>query len=294
MTSYLLTVGVFGCLYGLLAMGLSIQWGLTGLVNFGQVAFFALGAYGSAILSLQGVPIVASMLAGTVVAGLVGAFVATSTLRLREDYLALVTLGLGEVIRLFATNEMWLTGGAGGLPGIPRLFPFSASGLGDLPFLALALILVAATWFFLHRSDRSPFGRVLKAIREDEAVPRSLGRNVFSFKVQAFTAGAAIAGLSGAFFAHYVSLAIPDQFLPIVTIYAWVAVMLGGQGNHLGAFVGAICLMAVLELTRFAKDYMPFLQGEQLAAARVMLVGVLLIVLVKYFPNGVLRRSRSR
>jgi len=293
MIPYLISVGVFGCLYGLMAMGLSIQWGLTGLVNFGQVGFFALGAYGSAILSLNGVPIPISMLVGTVLAGVVGTVIATTTLRLRQDYLALVTLGLGEVIRLVAVNEMWLTGGAGGLTGIPRIFPFSASEYQDLPYLIIGLVAVAIFYAWLKICDSSPFGRILKAIREDEVVPRSLGRNVFAFKVQAFTAGAMMAGLSGALFAHFISVASPDQFMPAVTIYAWIAVMLGGSGNHLGAFIGALCLMLVLELTRFAKDYLPFLEGEQLGAARIILVGVLLVVLVKYFPNGVMPRLRK-
>jgi branched-chain amino acid transport system permease protein len=294
MISYLIAVGIFGCFYGLLAMGLSLQWGMTGLVNFGQVAFFALGAYGSAILSLHGLPIVFSVTAGVLLAGLVGAVVATTTLRLREDYLALVTLGLGEVVRLFAVNEMWLTGGTAGLPGVPRIFPYRATQFDGLPFLVMTLVIVAIIYAGLEICGRSPFGRVLEAIREDEAVPRSLGRNVFSFKVQAFTAGAMIAGLAGALFAHYLSLVAPDQFLPVVTVYAWIAVMLGGQGNHLGAFLGALCLMAILELTRFAKDVLPFLENEQLAAARIILVGILLIVLVKYCPEGLMRKIRNR
>lgn len=293
MTSYLITVGVFGCLYGLLAMGLNMQWGMAGLVNFGQVGFFALGAYGSAIISQQGVAIPLSILLGTLLAGFAGALVGSSALRLRDDYLALVTLGFGEVVRLIALNEQWLTGGASGLPDIPRLFPFAPNELADLPFLVLGLVLVGAVFIALEICAGSPFGRVLKAIREDEVIPHSLGRNVFAFKVQAFTTGAMIAGLSGAIFAHYVTFAAPDQFLPVVTIYAWIAVMLGGRGSHLGAFAGAICLMAVLELTRFAKDYLPFLEGEQLAAARIIVVGVLLVVLVKYFPNGVLVRTRK-
>lgn len=293
MISYLISVGIFGCFYGLLAMGLSIQWGMAGLVNFGQVAFFALGAYGSAILSLNGVPIYLSVPAGMFLAGLVGALLATTTLRLREDYLALVTLGLGEVIRLVAVNEMWLTGGAAGLPGVPRIFPYATTQFDGLWFLMLALLAVAVTYGVLEIISRSPFGRVLKAIREDEAVPRSLGRNVFSFKVQAFATGAVIAGLAGALFAHHLSLVVPDQFLPVVTVYAWIAVMLGGQGNHLGAFIGALCLMAVLELTRFAKDLLPFLENEQLAAARIIIVGVLLISLVKFCPDGVMKKIRK-
>lgn len=292
MTSYLISVGVFGCVYGLIALGLSIQWGLAGLVNFGQVAFFAIGAYVSAILSLRGIPIAASILAAVLLAGAAGACLATTTLRLRDDYFALVTLGAGEVVRLIAVNEMWLTGGSGGLTGIPRIFPFSNSQFEDLPYLVLALVAVATVYFWLRICDASPFGRILKAIREDEDVPRSLGRDIFGFKVRAFAAGAMIAGLSGALFAHYISVASPEQFLPLVTIYAWIAVMFGGAGNHLGAFVGALCLMAILELTRFAKDYLPFLEGEQLASARIILVGLLLIILVKYFPNGVMPRIR--
>jgi len=222
-----------------------------------------------------------------------GACLATTTLRLRDDYFALVTLGAGEVVRLIAVNEMWLTGGGGGLPGISADLSFLGQPVRDLPYLVLGLVAVAIVYFWLRSCDASPFGRILKAIREDEDVPRSLGRDIFAFKVQAFAAGAMIAGFSGALFAHYISVASPDQFLPVVTIYAWIAVMFGGAGNHLGAFVGALCLMTILELTRFAKDYLPFLEGDQLASARIILVGLLLIVLVKYCPNGVMPRIRK-
>lgn len=287
MTSYLVSVASFAVIYGLLAVGLSVQWGMAGLVNFGQVAFFAIGAYVYAIATLAGWHPVTAMAAAVVVAGVMGAGVAGTTLRLRRDFLALVTLGFGEVVRLFVTNEAWLTGGASGLPGVPRLFPASPGPWGDLPYLLFLVGLSAVVLVIVRMIQVSPFGRVLSVIREDETVATFLGRNVFKFKIQAFAIGAGIGGLAGCLFVQYISLAVPEQFLPVVTIYAWIAVMLGGQKNPPGAFIGASCMMLLLETTRFAKDYVPWIQSEQLAAGRIVLVGVLLILLVKCFPNGV-------
>lgn len=143
MTAYLLTVLSIGVIYGLLSIGLSVQWGLAGLVNFGQVAFFAIGAYTSAILSMSGVPLFISIPAGGLLSAGFGAIIAASCLRLRQDYLALVTLGFGEVVRMVAVNEQWLTGGASGIPGIPRLLD-SRSDL--LPLLLIVAVVVVCLW----------------------------------------------------------------------------------------------------------------------------------------------------
>ncbi len=290
MTAYLLTVLSIGVIYGLLSIGLSVQWGLAGLVNFGQVAFFAIGAYTSAILSMSGVPLFISIPAGGLLSAGFGAIIAASCLRLRQDYLALVTLGFGEVVRMVAVNEQWLTGGASGIPGIPRLLD-SRSDL--LPLLLIVAVVVVCLWV-ISLLTKSPFGRVLAVIREDEVVATFLGRNVFMFKAQIFAIGAFLGGIAGAFFAHYITLATPEQFVPSITVYAWIAVMLGGQRNPPGAVIGAMCLMAVLEATRFAKDVIPWLESTQLAALRLGLVGLLLIVLVKTFPNGINYGGKSK
>ncbi|MGE0802178.1 MAG: branched-chain amino acid ABC transporter permease [Lautropia sp.] len=292
MTAYLLATAIFGCLYALFTLGLSVQWGMGGLLNFGHAAFFALGAYGTALLSMRGVPPALSVACAVGLAAGVGVLLGLTTLRLRAIYLGLVTLGFSELLRTFLMNEMWLTGGAVGIPGIPRLF--AATGVRhDALYLALLVALLLVVYLCVRRLDRSPFGRVLASIREDEDVARSVGKNVFVFKVQALALGAGIAGLGGALFAHYITFVAPDQFVTALSLQAWVAVLLGGRGNHLGAVAGAFVLLAIQEGTRLLKDQIGFLDGEQLAALRILLVGVILVALMIFRPEGVLpRRAR--
>ena len=145
----------------------------------------------------------------------------------------------------------------------------------------------------LERVRRSPYGRVLRAIREDEDIAQVAGKNTFRFKVQAFTLGAAIAGLSGFLYAHYVSYISPDTFVPALTIYIWVALMAGGSGNNKGAILGAVVLLGFLEGARFLKDLIFFLSDVRLAAAREILVGLFLILLMIYKQEGILPEERK-
>jgi branched-chain amino acid transport system permease protein len=135
---------------------------------------------------------------------------------------------------------------------------------------------------------RSPFGRVLRAIREDEIVAASAGKPVFRFKVQAFALGAGVAGLAGVLFAHYLAYVEPNMFLPQESLFIWLALILGGSGNNRGALLGSVVLLGLLEGSRFAKDVIPFLHGVRLAAAQQMLVGVVLVVLMIRRPEGLL------
>ncbi len=285
MTGYLLAIGTLVGIRALLALGLNLQWGLTGLVNLGVVAFFAIGAYTSGLLAVSGVALPLCWAAALVASGAAGAALALTALRLREDYLAIVTLGFGEVLRLFLLNEAWLTRGANGITGIPRPLHAWFPAHYDLFYLALAVGLV---YLLLERVRTSPFGRVLRAIREDETVATVAGKTVVRFKVQAFVIGAVIAGLAGAFFGHYLAYVEPNMFLPQETLFVWLALILGGSGNNRGAIVGAVLLLGLFEGSRFAKDLIPFLTGVRLAAAQQMLVGLLLVVLMIRRPEGLL------
>src|SRR5437016_7705455 len=203
MIAYLTAIATLVGVRALLTLGLNVQWGLTGLVNLGAVAFFAVGAYTSALLAVGGTPLLFAWPAAVGLAAAAGAGLAMVALRLREDYLAIVTLGFGEVLRLFLLNESWLTRGANGVTGIPRPLHQRFSGHYDFFYLALVLAAVGLAYAALERLRRSPFGRVLRAIREDEVVAAVAGKAVFRFKVQAFALGAAVAGLAGILFAHY-------------------------------------------------------------------------------------------
>ena len=288
MTGYLVAIATLVGIRALLALGLNVQWGLTGLVNLGVVAFFGIGAYTSGLLAVAGVALPLAWAAALVTSGVAGAALALAALRLREDYLAIVTLGGAEVLRLFLLNETWLTRGANGITGIPR--PLSAwfPAHYDLFYLGLVVLAVGVVYAILERVRRSPFGRVLRAIREDETVAAVAGKTVVRFKVQAFVIGAVIAGLAGILFGHYLAYIEPNMFLPQETLFVWLALILGGSGNNRGAIMGAVLLLGLLEGSRFAKDLIPFLTGVRLAAAQQMLVGLLLVVLMIKRPEGLL------
>jgi branched-chain amino acid transport system permease protein len=286
--AYLTAIATLVGVRALLTLGLNVQWGFTGLVNLGVVAFFALGAYTSALLAVGGAPLVLAWPAGIALAAVAGAGLATIALRLREDYLAVVTLGFAEVLRLFLLNEAWLTRGANGVTAIPRPLHARFAAHYDLFYLALVLGAVALAYLALERVRRSPFGRVLRTIREDETVAAVAGKPVFRFKVQAFALGAGVAGLAGVLFAHYLAYVEPNMFLPQESLFVWLALILGGSGNNRGALLGSAALLGLLEGSRFAKDVIPFLTGVRLAAAQQILVGVVLVVLMIRRPEGLL------
>jgi len=288
MTAYLIAIAILVGIRALLTLGLNVQWGLTGLVNLGVVAFFAIGAYASALLAVGGAPLAAAWPAAVALAALAGAGLALVALRLREDYLAIVTLGFSEVLRLFLLNETWLTRGANGVTAIPRPLHARFGGHYDLFYLGLVLAAVALVYASLERLRRAPFGRVLRAIREDETVAAVAGKPVFQFKVQAFALGAGIAGLAGILFAHYLAYVEPNMFLPQESLFVWLALILGGSGNNRGALLGSAVLLGLLEGSRFVKDMIPFLTGVRLAAAQQILVGVVLVVLMIRRPEGLL------
>lgn len=293
MTAYLIAMGTLVLIYALLALGLNLQYGYTGLINFGHVAFFAVGAYTSAILNVKGVPVVLSVLAAMIAAVIITYPVGFATLRLRADYLAIVTLGLSEVVRLVALNEEWLTRGPDGISGIAH--PFAALGVGnrEAAYLALLAVIVLVSYLLLERLSRSPFGRTLRAIREDEDAVTALGKSVVSFKMRSLVLGAALAGLAGALYAHYIRYVVPEQFIPLVTFYVWIAVILGGTGSHLGAIVGTVVLIAFMEGSRFIGDFLPFIDAGQVAALRFIVIGLALILLLRFRPQGLLGKRVS-
>jgi branched-chain amino acid transport system permease protein len=289
MLTYVVFALVIGSVYALLAQSLVLCWGLAGLVNLGLAGFFAVGAYASATATAWGhapIPLGAAlaMLAGAA-AGLVVCF---STLRLRDDYLAIVTLGFAEIVRIVASNEVWLTGGTDGISGVPVMVPRDL-GLGfHAGSLAIVAAAVAAVYLFQRRLLLSPWGRALRAIREDQTVAAVAGKNVVRFKAQAFALAAAIAGLAGALYGHYTSYVAPDQFQPLITIYVFLAATAGGNARPAGAVVGAYALVAFLEATRFAAEAVPGVSALQAASLREIVVGLGLVLVLSLRPEGLL------
>ncbi|WP_293865385.1 branched-chain amino acid ABC transporter permease [uncultured Alsobacter sp.] len=289
MLSYLVFTLTIGGLYALLALSLNLIWGGVGMVNLGLAGFFGLGAYATAIATGAGAPLVVGLAAALLVGVAAGGLVTFATLRLRDDYLAIVTLGFAEVVRLVALNERWLTKGSDGISGIRA--PFKAE-LGTAGFawfyLAFVTAIVIAVWLLMRRLDRAPIGRAMKAVREDQELARFAGKDVLRLKFQAFAVSAAIAGLSGALYAHFQSYVAPDHIQPLITIYIFLAVTAGGVGRPAGAVLGAYAVVIFLEGTRFAAEIVPGLQPVQLAALREIMVGMALILILRLKPQGVL------
>jgi len=289
MLSYLIFTLTICGIYALLALSLNLIWGGVGLVNLGLAGFFAVGAYASAIATGAGAPVLAGWVAALVAGAVVGLVVTFATLRLRDDYLAIVTLGFAEVIRLIALNERWLTKGSDGISGIraPLKAELGLQGF-NLFYLALVSTIVLLVWLLLRRLDASPYGRAMKAIREDQQLAAFAGKQVLRFKWQAFALSAAIAALAGALYAHFQSYVSPDHFQPLITIYIFLAVTAGGVGRPSGAVLGAYAVVIFLEATRFATELVPGLQPVQLAALREILVGLALILVLHLRPQGLL------
>jgi branched-chain amino acid transport system permease protein len=289
MLNYLVFILVVAGVYALLAQSLTLSWGLTGLVNLGLVGFFAIGAYVSAMgVKWGGWPVPLGLLAATL-AGLVAGFLVTiSTLRLRDDYLAIVTLGFAEVVRLVAANEIWLTGGADGIAGVPSIVPRAWGQNYHLAMLGIVTALALGVHLLLSHLARSPWGRALRAVREDQVVAAVAGKPVVVLKAQAFSMAAAIAALAGAIYGHYTSYVAPEIYQPLITIYVFLAVTAGGVGRPLGALLGAYLLIGFLELTRFMAEVVPGVSPVQAAATREIMVGLALILLLRLKPDGLL------
>jgi neutral amino acid transport system permease protein len=432
MEGFVVSLVIFTAVFTLFGLGLNLQWGYTGLINFGHVAFMTIGAYTTVLLSLQGVPLWLAALIGGIAASVLGLLIGFSTLRLREDYLAIVTIGVSEMLRLIAINEEQVTRGTFGLQGFPlplaelnpgwllralmmalltaiaglaywqglrwlrqvwkqtptpALMQSSRIALGYILSLVLAVVgvgflasqlkagevlspwilgalllsaavgivllfvwlgdratqripgwptglslvtallaglvgiwafgyalvalshyndnpsknglmlisvaLVALVFWGLQRLVRSPWGRVIKAIREDEEVARALGKNVFAYKLQSLMLGGFLAGLAGALYSWQLTTVYPDNFRPIVTFNAWTIVVLGGAGSNIGTLLGASVFWAYDTITRFVlRDIIP-LEDARLGAFRVMVIGFILMVLMIWRPQGMLGKKEE-
>jgi branched-chain amino acid transport system permease protein len=285
--NYVVAMITFAGLYGILALGFNLIWGMTGMINLGLAGFFALGGYVSALLTAKlGAPIAVGVVASMLVSAAAGVVMALVTARLRGDYLAIITLGFSEVVRLIASNEIWLTRGTDGISGIPgpwrgRVPPETF----NLIYLALVALVIVALLLVLERVRTAPYGRVLRAIRDDEQVAAVAGKPVTAFKVQAFAVSSAVLGLGGALYGHYTSFVAPDTFSTLISIYVVLAVTAGGTGTNVGAVVGALLVGFFMESTRFATGWLP-LQPVQVAAVREFLIGASLIVVLRFRPAG--------
>lgn len=264
-------------IWSVLALSLNIQFGLTGLVNFGQILPFGLGAYAAAMAARAGLPWPAGIGIG-LIAALAGALlVLIPTRRLSQDYWALVTLGVGELFRLTALNSPELTGGADGL-NVPRL-PSPLLALG------LALALALAAFLLARRITFSPFGRMLKILREDEVLAATLGRNPVRYQRAVSLIAWSMAAMAGVLYAHVIGYVAPDGFTVTETFIIWTAVILGGPGNNIGVIVGAAAVQLLSVSSRFLAGWVN-LPSDVLANGRLALFGLVLVLIFLFRPQG--------
>jgi branched-chain amino acid transport system permease protein len=297
---YFATVAGIWCILGL---SLNVQFGLAGLVNLGQIAFFMLGAYISTILvKLAGQPIAVGVVAGIAAAALFGALMALPTARLQQDYWGISTLAAAEIVRLVFLNTTLgspYVGQAFGVSGIPRPLrsEFADWGLSiadyNLFYMTLVLAALALTALFVWWLFRTPFGRTLRAMREGDALPLALGKRVSSFRIRAMAIGGALGGFAGALFAHYNAYIGPEYFLPVETFLVWAMVIVGGAGNVIGTLVGTVIVMAISNSTRFIAPLVN-LDAQVLGPLRLVVIGVIVIAVVMFMPRGILPEGRTR
>ena len=283
---YLLHILIIALIYSIFAISLNLELGYTGLYNFGHVAFFGIGAYTSALLSLAGLPVAVSMVCGMAVAGGAGAVLAIPALRLSGDYFGIATLVFAEMARLFFLNERWLTKGPMGLPGIPRP-GWIGEGVAALPmFLFFCALLTIAAFLIVRHLTTAPFGRALKVVREDEYVAQALGKNVLTLKIKAITVGSVLAGLAGGLWAHYITYISPGDFTLTETILVLLCVVLGGRGTNWGPVLGAFVITFFGESVRFLPIPADF--GRFVAPLQGMVYGAVLILIMLKRPKGLL------
>ena len=301
-------------IYAVFSLGLNVHWGFTGLFNIGIAGFFALGAYTAALLTTQppdpelfedflfggnwseiaflDLGIDLWFFLGLGAAGATCAVIALVigyvTLRLQDDYLAIATLGIAEAVRLFFLNEKWAANGSKGLYNIPKF-------LGDLVppehydyiYVVVVLVILVILYVSVEQVVKSPWGRVLRAIREDELAAEASGKNVFKFKLQAFILGAVIMGIGGALFAHNVRFLAPLTFDPLLaTFVIWAMLMVGGAGNNKGAMLGAFVVWGIWTGTQF----LPWFFSDP--NVRFFMIGVMIVAVILIRPGGVLGEER--
>ncbi|RMF84475.1 MAG: branched-chain amino acid ABC transporter permease [Nitrospinota bacterium] len=312
MLSYLISFAIMAGIYAIFALGLNVQWGYTGLFNIGIAGFFAIGAYTSALVTTQmptgiyaqyvqqliglNLPFVVGLLAAAVVSGFIAFLIGFPTLRLREDYLAIATIGIAETIRLIFNNERWLANGPRGLMGLPQpLRDLVEPSVYNYLYLGIVLLVMIIIYVAIERAIRSPWGRVLRAIREDEDSTAMSGKNVFAFKMQALVLGAMIMGIGGSLYAHYARAISPDVFTPLFgTFIIWVMLMLGGSGNNKGAILGAFVIWGVWTGSTFVTDQLlPPVLASRAPYIRFLVIGILLEVILLLRPQGLLGEEKQ-
>jgi branched-chain amino acid transport system permease protein len=281
---FLVFVGIFG----IVALSLNLEFGFAGIANFGKVAFFLIGAYTYALLSKIGIPFSLCLIGGALTSALFGLLISLPALRLRTDYLAIAILAFGEILRLIVKSESWIAGGDWGISVAPAISIAGASHhVGVLVNIGLVYFCLLICFVIAQLLANSPYGRVVRAIREDEVAAEALGKDRAKYKAQILMIGSAMVGVAGGLYAEYLRYVLPSMFVPMVTFTVWIMVLLGGPGNNWGALLGAGLVELFKYGTNLAKPILP-LDPINL---QYILFGVLIILVLFYRPQGLLKES---
>ena len=299
---FLTTVGIFA----IVALALNVQWGYVGVFNFGIVAFFMVGAYTSAILTLDrpgafedyvggfSLPVPIGWLAAMGAAGVLALLIGLPTLRLRRDFLAIATIGVAAILRSVANSIEGLVNRGRGLNGIPRFLDELATG-EDYRWVLLGIVLVmlALVYLLVRRATGSPWGRVLRAIRENEDTAKAAGKDTVNFRMQSFVLGGMIMGLAGAIWAHRIGTIAPNSFSDLFgTFLVWAMLIVGGSGNNRGAVLGALLVGFFWFGTPLFQEDLPDFLGTRVFQVRQLMIGLLIVFFLLARPQGILAEER--
>jgi branched-chain amino acid transport system permease protein len=300
LVSYLSFFLTMAGIMAIIVLGLNLQWGYTGLFNGGVVAFFGAGAYGTMILGGRPepgqfggfeLPFLLAFAGGILFAALLAWIVGLLTLRLRHDYLAIATFGVAVALEAVARNAQWLTGGARGLRGFPRPLEEAVGDtfLYGLVFLGFVLAVLAVVWWGLERLVRSPFGRALRAIREDEVAARALGKNPVRLRLTSLIIGSAVMGAAGGLYVAYTAFVSPQDMAPILTFQVWAMLIVGGAGNNRGAVLGAVVVWGAWTMSGFALARLAPQEIQlQAGSIQLILIGLVIVGMLLWRPQGLL------
>lgn len=281
---YLLHILILICIYCIVGISLNLVAGYTGLISIAHAAFYGIGAYTAALLSLRfGFNFLIAIPAAVVVAAILGFIIGFPSLRIRDDFFVIATFGLQVIIFSIMNNWMELTNGPLGLPGIPQPQLFGYNFTSHIDFLVLTGFFAVLVYLIARRIANSPFGNVLRAIREDELFAKSLGKNTSLYKVGIFSIGAGLVAIGGALYAYYISFIDPTSFTVTESIFMLSIVIVGGAGRLSGSVLGAVLLVTFPEILRFVG--MP---NAIAANMRQILYGGLLVVFMMWRPKGIL------
>jgi branched-chain amino acid transport system permease protein len=300
LASYLVFFAIVVLVLGIATLGLNLQWGTTGLFNAGVVGFYGVGGYAFAILCATprpellgnfGLPWILGMLGAMAASAFAALIVGLATIRLRGDYLAITTFGIAVAIQLVTLNFEALTGGSLGMTSILRPLPgvFETSLEANIFYLALMLAVTCLVYWALERIVRSPWGRVLKAIREDETAAVALGKDARLFRLQAFVLGSTIIGLAGALYVSFIGFVSPFDFTPILTFQIWTMLIVGGSGNNKGALLGAAIVWGLWTASgTLISKILPAAYQTQGGAVQAILIGTVLVCALLFRPRGLI------